>query len=158
MNEYDSGWKEGYAAALSVQEKCGMVDVFKDIAEMHKKYGVHEWMYNELQTHRDWQRFDKFLQFRIDFLKEELNETIQAFDDGNKEEIVDGLIDLIVIAVGTLDAFDVDGRKAWKEVLKANMSKEVGIKETRPNPLGLPDLVKPSSWVGPDHKGNTGNL
>jgi len=151
MNEYISD-------KIKVAEDAGFVDVFKDIREMHDKYGVHDWMSKELQMHRDWQRFDKFLQFRIDFLKEELNETIQAFADGDKEEIVDGLIDLIVIAVGTLDAFDVDGRKAWKEVLKANMSKEVGIKETRPNPLGLPDLVKPTGWTGPDHKGNTGNL
>ena len=158
MSDYDNGWKEGYAAALSVQEKCGTVDVFKDIALMHKKFGVHEWMANELQTHRDWQRFDKFLEFRLKFLQEELNETVSAYKSSDKEEIVDGLIDLIVIAVGTLDAFSVDGRKAWKEVLRANMAKEPGIKESRPNPLGLPDLSKPASWVGPDHTGNTGNL
>jgi predicted HAD superfamily Cof-like phosphohydrolase len=74
------------------------------------------------------------------------------------EEIVDGLIDLCVVAIGTLDLFEVDAHKAWDEVLKANMSKKVGVKESRPNPLGLPDLIKPEGWVGPDHTGNTGKF
>ena len=38
------------------------------------------------------------------------------------------------------------------------MNKEVGIKESRPNPLGLPDLVKPKDWKGPSHEGNHGNI
>ena len=134
------------------------VDVFQDIHDMHKKYGVHEWIDKELTTEWDWNRLDKYLEFRLNFLQEELNETIAANKEGNSKEIVDGLIDLIVVAVGTLDAFRIDGRKAWKEVLRANLEKEVGIKETRPNALGLPDLVKPSSWVGPDHTDNTGIL
>lgn len=133
-------------------------DVFEDIHQMHKKYGVHDWIDEEMQQQYDWRRLHKFLEFRLKFLQEELDETVKAYQDKDKEEIVDGLIDLIVIAVGTLDAFRVDGPKAWKEVLRANMDKEVGVKETRPNPLGLPDLVKPSSWVGPDHSGNTGIL
>ena len=77
---------------------------------------------------------------------------------GDAEEIVDGLIDLCVVAIGTLDAFNVDGNKAWDEVLKANMQKEVGVKESRPNPLGLPDLIKPEGWEAPSHKGNYGDL
>jgi hypothetical protein len=28
----------------------------------------------------------------------------------------------------------------------------------RPNPLGLPDLIKPEYWQSPSHKGNTGEL
>ena len=41
---------------------------------------------------------------------------------------------------------------------KANMSKEAGIKEGRPNPLGLPDLMKPDDWQGPVHEDNCGNI
>ena len=76
----------------------------------------------------------------------------------DNEEIVDGLIDLCVVAIGTLDAFGVDAHKAWDEVLKANMNKEVGEKPERPNPLGLPDLVKPKGWKAPSHEGNHGCL
>ena len=38
------------------------------------------------------------------------------------------------------------------------MNKELGIKETRPNPLGLPDLIKPPGWKGPDHRDMEGNI
>ena len=53
---------------------------------------------------------------------------------------------------------DVDAQKAWEEVHGCNMSKERGIKESRPNPLGLPDLIKPEGWKGPNHDDNTGYL
>ena len=87
-----------------------------------------------------------------------MTETVKAFAQNDPEEIVDGLIDLCVVAIGTLDAFGVDPYKAWDEVLEANMAKEVGIKESRPNPLGVPDLIKPNDWKAPSHKGNHGKF
>jgi len=126
-----------------------------DIYEMHAKYGVHDW----IEQNKDNQELmQKFLDFRIAFLEEELNETKGAIFDRNSSEVVDGLIDLCVIAIGTLDAFGVDAQKAWEAVHTANMAKEVGVKESRPNPLGLPDLIKPEGWVGPKHDDNTGNI
>jgi predicted HAD superfamily Cof-like phosphohydrolase len=74
------------------------------------------------------------------------------------DDVVDALIDLCVVAIGTLDLFDVDARLAWDRVHEANMNKQVGIKESRPNPLGLPDLVKPEGWTAPSHKDNVGLL
>jgi len=129
---------------------------FKDMQDMHKKYGVDKWMNDEKNS--DWSRLNKFMQFRINMMQEELDETKAAFNDRNAEEMVDGIIDLCVFAIGTLEVFGVDANKAWDEVYKANMSKEVGIKEGRPNPLGLPDLVKPEGWTGPNHEGNHGNI
>ena len=32
------------------------------------------------------------------------------------------------------------------------MRKEPGVKPNRPNPLGLPDFIKPDGWVGPNYK------
>jgi len=129
---------------------------FKDMQDMHKKYGVDKWMNEEKKS--DWSRLNKYMDFRIKMMQEELDETKQAFKDNNPEEIVDGIIDLCVFAIGTLEVFGVDANKAWDQVYKANMSKEVGIKEGRPNPLGLPDLVKPEGWEGPTHEGNHGNI
>lgn len=123
----------------------------RDIHYMHTKYGVHKALENF-----DRDKLKAFLRFRINFLEEELNELKANVD--NPEEIVDACIDLIVVAIGTLDAFDVDTVKAWDEVLRANLQKEVGVKASRPNPLGLPDLIKPPTWVGPDHTGNHGRL
>ena len=122
-----------------------------DIAEMHAKYGV-----NKKVREFDTEKLKQFLDFRIKFLEEELNELKD--NTNNPEEIVDALIDLCVVAIGTLDAFDVDSKKAWNEVHKANMNKQVGIKASRPNPLGLPDLIKPDGWTPPNHEHNHGLL
>jgi len=128
-------------------------DWVKDIHDMQTKYKTREWVENA-----DIEKLKKFLEFRIDFIREELDETETALIGMDSEEIVDGLIDLCVVAIGTLDAFGVDPYKAWDEVLRANMAKEVGVKPTRPNPLGVPDLIKPDNWEAPSHEGNHGKL
>ena len=125
----------------------------KDIQDMQYKYGVHKWIHDNRDQPDN---LRKYLEFRIDFLKEELDETEAALVSMDSEEIVDGLIDLCVVAIGTLDAFGVDPYKAWDEILRANLSKEVGVKPERPNPMGLPDLIKPEDWEGPDHSDNHG--
>ena len=130
-------------------------DWVKDINEMQYKYGVHKWIHDNRDNKENLRRY---LEFRIDFLREELDETEAALVSMDSEEIVDGLIDLCVVAIGTLDAFGVDPYKAWDEILKANLSKEVGVKPERPNPMGLPDLIKPEDWEGPDHSDNHGKL
>jgi hypothetical protein len=121
----------------------------QDIADMHTKYGV-----NEKVRQFDKEKLEKFLEFRISFLQEELDELKD--NRGNPEEVVDALVDLCVVAIGTLDAFDVDAYAAWDRVHEANMAKEVGVKASRPNPLGLPDLIKPEGWTAPSHEGNHG--
>ena len=121
-------------------------DWVKDIHLMQGKYLTRQWVKDNPE------KWKAFLEFRVDFLREELEETEAALVNMDAEEIVDGLIDLCVVAIGTLDAFGVDPYKAWDEVLQANMSKEVGEKPSRPNPLGVPDLVKPEGWTGPSHE------
>jgi len=127
-------------------------DWVKDIHDMQTKYQTRDWVDQNGDKH------NQFLNFRADFLQEELDETKRAIMAGDPEEIVDGLIDLCVVAIGTLDAFGVDAYKAWDEVLKANMAKQVGVKESRPNPLGMPDLIKPEGWKAPNHEKNYGSL
>lgn len=127
-------------------------DWVKDIYLMQGKYLTRQWVKDNPE------KWKAFLDFRIDFIREELEETEAALVSMDAEEIVDGLIDLCVVAIGTLDAFGVDPYKAWDEVLQANMAKEVGKKPSRPNPLGVPDLVKPDDWKAPSHKGNHGKF
>ena len=126
-------------------------DWVQDIERMHAKYGVNE----KVRTF-DKEKLKQFLEFRVRFLEEELNELKDNID--NPEEVVDALIDLCVVAIGTLDAFEVNAYKAWNAVYDANMAKEVGVKASRPNPLGLPDLIKPEGWRPPSHEYNHGLL
>ena len=121
-------------------------DWCKDIKEMHEHYSVHKAIEKLTAP-----QLVEFLKFRIKFLREELTE---LEDSASPDDAIDALIDLCVVAIGTLDAFGVDSNKAWDEVLKANMAKVTGIKPSRPNPLGLPDLIKPEGWVGPSHVDN----
>lgn len=125
-------------------------DWVKDIFGMHHHYKVHPVM-----DTMDSEKLKMFLEFRTKFLQEELDELKNA---ESAEDVVDALIDLCVVAIGTLDCFNVDSYKAWDVVLDANMKKEPGIKESRPNPLGLPDLIKPDGWVAPSHHNNYGYL
>lgn len=137
-----------------------------DIHAMHNKFGVHEAVSKMSNENRE-----LFLKFRLDFLLEELTETYKAagyrlnaeimIDEAFKrdpEEIVDGLIDLCVVAIGTLDILNIDSQRAWNAVYNANMAKSPGVKPGRPNPLGLPDMIKPEGWQAPSHAGNHGLL
>jgi len=148
-------------------------DMINDMYMMHNKFGVHDWF--EKNKH-DKDLMKKYLTFRLNMCLEELIETAQASDlelaindEGNfafigdvdkvdSEEVVDGLIDLCVFAIGTLDVFGVDTKVAWDQVYKANSIKTPGVKPGRPNPFGLPDLIKPEDWKAPSHDGNHGSL
>jgi hypothetical protein len=122
----------------------------QDIADMHRKFGV-----NEAVRKMDKDKLKAFLEFRIRFLQEELDEMKNTDDPA---EVTDALIDLCVVAIGTMDALDINAHQAWDEVHRANMAKQVGVKASRPNPLGLPDLIKPEGWVAPSHDDNIGLL
>lgn len=126
-----------------------------DIEDMHHKFGVHEW-FEANKNNKD--LMDKYLKFRLAMCKEELDETNDAIEAKDAEEIVDGLIDMCVFAIGTLDVMGVNANEAWNKVYAANMAKSPGVKEGRPNPWGLPDLLKPEGWVAPNHEGNHGDL
>ena len=132
-----------------------MSDWANDIYMMHNKFGVREWFEKNKD---DKELMKKYLRFRLKMCNEEMNETIDAWLDGDSEEIVDGLIDLCVFAIGTLDVFGVDANEAWDRVYEANMAKTPGVKPGRPNPFGLPDLLKPSGWTAPTHEDNHGDL
>lgn len=126
-------------------------DFVKDISEMHAHYGMDI-------SNFDKEKLKAFLRFRAKFIREELDELDAAIESDNMEEIVDALIDIDVVSIGTADLLKVDQYKAWDAVLIANMAKTPGIKPERPNPLGLPDLIKPEGWTAPSHDGNYGLL
>lgn len=97
------------------------------------------------------------LDFRLQLLREEFLETVQACENFDAEEVVDGHIDLIVIALGNLYLLGVDIEKAWDEVFRANMSKVRGVKPGREQSGGF-DVTKPEGWKKPNHNDNHGVL
>ncbi len=127
----------------------------EDMNNMHSRYGVHEVIKN-----MDSDMLRNFLKFRCECIQEEVDELHDAVHGKtvNGEETVDALIDICVFAIGTLDLFGVNPFEAWNQVLNANLNKKVGIKKERPNPFGLPDLIKPEGWEAPNHEGNHGRF
>jgi predicted HAD superfamily Cof-like phosphohydrolase len=117
---------------------------FNDISDLHTKFEIRPPCFN-----------GEFLRFRQKFIEEEVIELDKAIIDNDPEAFVDALIDICVVAIGTLEAGRVDGQKAWDEVHRANMSKIKGNNPTRENSGGC-DLIKPEGWIPPNHQGNTG--
>jgi len=128
-------------------------DWAKDMNDMHQHYGVHD-----VVEKMDPEMLTNFVSFRHLCINEEVEEFKEAYDNNDAEEMVDALIDMCVFAIGTLDLMGVDANEAWSKVFDANMNKKVGVKEGRPNPFGLPDLIKPEDWVAPDHLDNHGKF
>ena len=130
-----------------------MISWAHDIEDMHEYYG-HKEAVQALPA----DKLKAFLLFRANFIKEEYEEMWESIETRNPEEFVDALIDMCVVAIGTLDLLNVDAQEAWTRVFEANMAKTSGVNPNRPNEFGLPDLIKPEGWTAPSHKGNHGRL
>lgn len=137
---------------------------FQEIRARHSSLNYHMIEDMELFNHK--YGFDKvrkqditreFLQFRMRFIIEEVQEMCKAHNENNSEDFVDSIIDMIVVGIGTLQFMGVDVRKAWNEVHMSNMTKQRNVNPKRAGSGGI-DLIKPDSWVAPDHSDNIGLL
>lgn len=121
-------------------------NVAYDLFEMHNKFDFHSVKLTKNQ-----------LKGRLDFIQEELNEAYKALEENNADDFVDAHIDVVVVAVGTMDLARVNWWKSWGRVHSANMSKERGANNKRLNMEGM-DLRKPENWTPPSHLDNVGLL
>lgn len=65
---------------------------------------------------------------------------------------IDGLVDLIYVALGAAEDIGIDLEPFWEEVHSANMRKvDVG-KQQRTSQTPLGKCIKPEGWKGPDLK------
>lgn len=82
---------------------------------------------------------------RLDLLREEFNEYWHA---STEVEMLDALVDLIYIAIGTAVTFGWDIETAWKRVHTSNMAK-LG-PDGKPILNAAGKVMKPEGWVAPD--------
>jgi predicted HAD superfamily Cof-like phosphohydrolase len=66
---------------------------------------------------------DKINKLRIDLIKEELDELIEAMKNKDLLEVADALTDILYVAYGAGHAFGIDLDKCFNEVQNSNMSK-----------------------------------
>lgn len=82
-------------------------------------------------------------ELRAALIEEEAKETIDAIKAGDLVGAVDGICDLIYVAVGAAVAFGVELGPVFNEVHRSNMAKEGG--PTRPDGK----VLKPAGWTPP---------
>jgi predicted HAD superfamily Cof-like phosphohydrolase len=120
-----------------------MNSMFSDVGAFHEKViGLEQSMGPTLIG-------EKFGLERFRFLMEEADEYFEATVRGDMVGAIDGLVDTIYVALGTLWQMGIDEKTfnaCWAAVQKANMAKERGVTK-RGNQF---DAVKPSGWVGPE--------
>lgn len=86
----------------------------------------------------------KYVELRKSLISEEVKETLDAMDKNDIVEIADGIVDSIVVLIGTAITYGIDIREIWEEVHKTNMAKEHGpIREDGKR-------LKPEGWKPPD--------
>ena len=117
---------------------------YEDLQDFHAKFGMYH-------NRRPGLLESDFMQFRLDFLKEELHETVLAAGRGDLAEVADGLVDLVYVAIGTAELMGLPWADLWAAVQRANMAKIRAIpgkKEGKRNSQF--DIIKPDGWTPPN--------
>lgn len=94
--------------------------------------------------------------YRIDFMREELNEFIEACEYRELAKAADALIDLAYVVHGTALMMGLPWKQLWDEVQRANMLKERAIRITQSKRGTTLDVIKPIGWIPPDHNSALG--
>lgn len=156
--------KEEVAATIA-DMICGAVlsikhpNLMGDMKEFHEKFGLeYDGPPRALPV--------RLADFRENFMNEELMEygehmasveiAIEEKDHADVthhlEHMLDALVDLVYVAVGTayLHGFDFD--EAWRRVHEANMKKERARRAGDSKRGSTFDVIKPPGWEPPSHK------
>jgi predicted HAD superfamily Cof-like phosphohydrolase len=119
-------------------------DLIQDVKNFNEKFEIVQ---RQIGTLVDKDR----LKFRIRFLAEELKEINRDAAIGDLPGILDGLVDIVYVAIGAAYDLNLDFAGAWDNVQKANMAK-VPASAENPSPRGhAKDVVKPKGWTPPNH-------
>jgi len=101
------------------------------------------------QTVCEWN--EKQLEMYHTLIKEETKELQEAFENNDRIEILDALIDIIVVTAGAINSMGSNGEGAWDEVMKTNFAKidpETGKVKKREDGK----VLKPNNWQPPNLK------
>lgn len=93
---------------------------FEKIVEFHKTFGLEH--HDEPQQNVLLEKPD-LVKLRMSLIKEEESETVEATENNDFIEVIDGLTDLLYVTYGTLSSYGVNADKAFDLVHKSNMSK-----------------------------------
>jgi predicted HAD superfamily Cof-like phosphohydrolase len=83
-------------------------------------------------------------ELRAELIREEAKELRHALRDRDMVKAIDGMVDLVVVTVGTAAEFGIDLDPFWNEVHRSNMAKAGGpVREDGKR-------LKPEGWTPPE--------
>ena len=93
---------------------------------------------------------EEWLLFRHRFLREEVDEFMAGIVLNSHNDMLDALVDIIYVAVGTAVTLGYPLEEAWDRVHNANL-KKVRAKDSSESKRGHGmDLIKPLGWEAPN--------
>lgn len=122
---------------------------FEDVGDFHAKFDIPRVTHEQGTSPRHVTQ--QLARFRINFMREELDEFISSYEHNDHAGMFDALLDLVYVALGTAHIYGFPWQEGWEAVQAANMIK------IRAAPDGSDsvrqsawDVVKPPGWVAPD--------
>jgi predicted HAD superfamily Cof-like phosphohydrolase len=119
------------------------MDMIQDIDDFHKKFGFTK---REVGNKPD----VSLLHFRLKFLMEELHEMKVDAGKDDLEGVLDAIVDLIYVALGTAWLLNLDVAGAWKLVHAANMAKVRAERAEDSKRKSAFDVIKPNGLEKPN--------
>lgn len=118
------------------------MNIFQAIVEFHEKYElVNEGAPTVLS--------EEMADFRIGFMNEEWQEYCDAHAINDLEGMLDALVDLVYVALGTAYLHGFDFNEAFRRVHEANMLKVRAERSGDSKRGSQYDVVKPEGWEPP---------
>lgn len=94
---------------------------------------------------------EELFQYRVTFLREELDEFVKAHAAGDLTGAADALADLVWVALGTAHFLGLPFNPVWAHVRHANMLKERARTGDASHKRGAAEFIrKPPDWVSPE--------
>jgi len=116
--------------------------MFHDISEFHMKFRLDKHKKPDLGT-------SEYQEFRLNFIKEEVDELEEALKSNNKALVFDALIDIAYVTLGTAYVMGFPWRHGWNEVHDTNM-KKIRVDNGKQSKRGSTyDVIKPKDWEPP---------
>ena len=113
-----------------------------DVNDFHVKFGVDTPIFPELMN-------PEAFAFRVKFMQEELDEFVEAHNEGDMVKAFDALLDLTYVAKGTACFMGIDAIQwgaGWDIVHNANMQKQRAQSASESKRGTALDVIKPPGW------------
>jgi len=119
--------------------KIKQPDMVFDVCEFLVKFGMTNDKIDRKKT-----------KIRTEHMLEEISEFIDATHKGDNAKMLDALVDLVYVALGTAILHRFPFYAAWDAVHKANMLKVRATRKGQSKRGTTFDVVKPDGWKAPD--------